>query len=1071
MKRLHALLCSLTLALSLVLSVLALGSPAAAQAGEATNPAASLVGTDCGCPKVGTYVLPKAPVDPYIDGFGASARTDPDYHVEATGTFPFIHLQVRRSAGDALVLDLSGVPGNWGFSPDQRTFVTYGVMAEQYVVQLYDLTGANPSRAIFEATTRGAQPDVGFSPHGRYLLHYWLSPTSQNEAHLQFADTRTGSKVSTSYSFASPPGDKAGSSTWGFSPDQGDHAFFVRYATSQTDEYEQAWDLTNGKTQSTFHLPRHGTGFTAFSPCGDLVGWVEQGSSGETIRLHRVSDGGTVTGKTFTQVAAVELRATAESHLANVGGVDHVLAPNTSGKACPDAEAPHWTGSPVLQVADVQRTSVTLTWPAAADNVAVTSYRVFQDGKQVFQLSGRSYQASGLSPDTTYTFQVRAGDAAGNWSETGPTTTVTTVGGAPTWPTGSTLTAVEGATPGTVHLTWTAATHPVKVTGYQVYVDGELAKTTPGTALGTDLTGFERGRTYTFTVEAGEAGDTWSTTGPVATLHTSALQRVDTATLGGRLLVDGGIPRQLGMNAYQVVDGTVARGPISTNLDRTTGEWRMDNLADGEYLVAVQFSDLRSVYPADWQPWRLTVEDGRGWTGADFVFTDGKIPPLDGGTGTVSGTLYDDPDLDGVADGPLAGVPMMCEHCSSTSVVTDENGHWSITGLWPGLYEITPFWPENYVTTSPRVGDDTWLHRVVVIGPDGGSFGGLDYTLGELTGKISGSIYEDVDGDGTKDEGEGSLFEAYSVRVCLDDADEGADDYEQCVATNGSFSFEHLAPGAYELWIGDGQEWSQTEPAAGTRRQVVVEANGDHVHAAPLGVHRASGVVTGVVWDDADHDKVRDPGEQPVPNALVCVRTGEQPPFCRSTDDEGHYRTVSLPPGSYRAWLELPEDTPWVRTLPPSVNGHSVVVGDGDVVEADFGVALPWTDPPPATDPTTDPATDPTPGDGPAAVAPAAPRKLRVGEASKPRTLKLRWLAPVSDGGRPVVDYVIEWSTRKNRGWVAVEDAVSSARRATVALPRKGRKVFFRVAAVTEVGVGTWSAPVRWRGSQAVRVR
>jgi hypothetical protein len=143
------------------------------------------------------------------------------------------------------------------------------------------------------------------------------------------------------------------------------------------------------------------------------------------------------------------------------------------------------------------------------------------------------------------------------------------------------------------------------------------------------------------------------------------------------------------------------------------------------------------------------------------------------------------------------------------------------------------------------------------------------------------------------------------------------------------------------------------------------------------------------------------------------------------------------------------------------------VVGDGDVVEADFGVALPWTDPPPATDP----ATDPAPGDDPAAVAPAAPRKLRVGEASKPRTLKLRWLAPVSDGGRPVVDYVVEWSTRRNRGWVAVEDAVSSAPRATVTLPRKGRKVFFRVAAVTEAGVGTWSAPVRWRGSQAVRVR
>nr|WP_231859346.1 cellulase family glycosylhydrolase [Actinoplanes missouriensis] len=89
-----------------------------------------------------------------------------------------------------------------------------------------------------------------------------------------------------------------------------------------------------------------------------------------------------------------------------------------------DTVAPTVPGQP--SASGVTATGVTLSWTASTDAVGVTSYDVLRNGTVVATVSGTSYIASGLTASTTYTFSVRARDAAGNVSAASAGRSVTT---------------------------------------------------------------------------------------------------------------------------------------------------------------------------------------------------------------------------------------------------------------------------------------------------------------------------------------------------------------------------------------------------------------------------------------------------------------------------------------------------------------------------------------------------------------------------------------------------------------------------------------------------------------------
>ena len=94
--------------------------------------------------------------------------------------------------------------------------------------------------------------------------------------------------------------------------------------------------------------------------------------------------------------------------------------PSTEVTTLADTTDPSFPAESSLSGSDVTATSVTLGWSAAGDDVGVSQYVIFQDGSQVGTVAGDvlTFDVTGLTPETSFTFLVQAEDAAGNTSTT-----------------------------------------------------------------------------------------------------------------------------------------------------------------------------------------------------------------------------------------------------------------------------------------------------------------------------------------------------------------------------------------------------------------------------------------------------------------------------------------------------------------------------------------------------------------------------------------------------------------------------------------------------------------------------
>jgi chitinase len=82
-----------------------------------------------------------------------------------------------------------------------------------------------------------------------------------------------------------------------------------------------------------------------------------------------------------------------------------------------------------LHATGTTSSSVSLAWTASTDNVAVTGYDVFRGSTKVATATTTSFTDSGLAASTTYTYTVKARDAAGNVSAASNQISATTQAG------------------------------------------------------------------------------------------------------------------------------------------------------------------------------------------------------------------------------------------------------------------------------------------------------------------------------------------------------------------------------------------------------------------------------------------------------------------------------------------------------------------------------------------------------------------------------------------------------------------------------------------------------------------
>jgi len=162
----------------------------------------------------------------------------------------------------------------------------------------------------------------------------------------------------------------------------------------------------------------------------------------------------------------------------------------------PDTQAPT---APILTTSNITETTIDLSWSGSTDNVGVTSYDVYNGITLLTSVTGTSYQVTGLTAATSYSFTIKAKDATGNISVASNVVNITTVAPDTQAPTAPILIA-SNITNSTVDLSWSVSTDNVGVTGYDVYNGTTLLTSTTGTLY--QVIGLTAATSYSFTIKA-----------------------------------------------------------------------------------------------------------------------------------------------------------------------------------------------------------------------------------------------------------------------------------------------------------------------------------------------------------------------------------------------------------------------------------------------------------------------------------------------------------------------------------------------------------------------------------------
>src|SRR6186997_1202602 len=187
-----------------------------------------------------------------------------------------------------------------------------------------------------------------------------------------------------------------------------------------------------------------------------------------------------------------------------------------------DAQPP--TAPSNLSSSNITNSSFTLSWTASTDDVGVTGYDVYQGGIKInpSNITSTSYNVSGLTVGTTYSFFVKAKDAVGNQSAPSTSLDITTSSPDSQPPTAPSNLAATNIVTTSFTFSWSASTDNVGVTGYDVYKNG--VKINSAALIGTSysVTGLLPNTTYSMTVVAKDAIGNQSTS---IAMSVSTIQR------------------------------------------------------------------------------------------------------------------------------------------------------------------------------------------------------------------------------------------------------------------------------------------------------------------------------------------------------------------------------------------------------------------------------------------------------------------------------------------------------------------------------------------------------------------
>jgi hypothetical protein len=350
-------------------------------------------------------------------------------------------------------------------------------------------------------------------------------------------------------------------------------------------------------------------------------------------------------------------------------------------------------------------------------------------------------------------------------------------------------------------------------------------------------------------------------------------------------------------------------------------------------------------------------------TGRGTPIANMLVPDLAGYT-SISGTVFNDANDDGVQDNGELGIAGVTVYIDSNnngildsgeiSTVTNSSGNYTLTGLTAGTYVVRQILPSGQEQTFPTKGFGN--HVTVAAGQAATNVDFGDESSTVVTpppptgGSISGTVFNDANGDGVQDDGEPSIA---GVTVYDDATNAGVfktGDLEATTNAAGVYTFTGLSAGAYLirqiLPSGD----KQTFPTLGFGNHVTLTANqsttninfGDESSTVVTPPPPPSGgSITGTVFNDANGNGKQDSGELGIANVSVYIdatnagvfKTGD---LETTTNASGIYTFTGLSASTYLVRQILPSGDK--QTLPTNGFGNHVTLTTGQAAtNANFG--------------------------------------------------------------------------------------------------------------------------------------
>ncbi|KKS07707.1 hypothetical protein A3K01_01455 [candidate division WWE3 bacterium RIFOXYD1_FULL_43_17] len=344
-----------------------------------------------------------------------------------------------------------------------------------------------------------------------------------------------------------------------------------------------------------------------------------------------------------------------------------------------------------LTASVVSATQINLSWSASTDNVGVTGYEVYRNNVKVATVTATSYSNTGLSSSTTYSFYVKAIDAASNVSAASNTVSATTQAGADTSaPTAPPTLNVALITSTQVNLVWTASTDNVGVTGYDVYRNNiKVATVTSLTYSNTGLTPFTA---YTFYVRARDAAGNVSAASSTVSASTSAAPDATAPSVPAN-------PVATAVSSTQINLGWSAS---TDNVAVSSYEVYRDNVKVATVTTTSYGDATRS--PSSTYYYFVKARDAAGNVSAASATVNATTFAQVNVTGSIHGTVTSSSGTPVY----LAKIVVIKDGAkrSKKTYYTDSAGAFSIQNLVPGTYKLS-YSAKSHVAQSETVKIDS----------------------------------------------------------------------------------------------------------------------------------------------------------------------------------------------------------------------------------------------------------------------------------------------------------------------------------------------------------------------------